>query len=89
MRTGALLLLPFDLTPNFFGYNPADSITLHDQLFDFIWMCDGRFDWDTVYHMPIFLRNFWIRKLNHKLAEQASRGSTSTPKKKSIVKSPF
>jgi hypothetical protein len=51
-------------------------------------MSDGRFDWDTVYHMPIFIRNFWIRKLNHKLAERAN-GGTSAPKKKSIAKSPF
>jgi hypothetical protein len=51
-------------------------------------MSDGRFDWDTVYNMPIFIRNFWIRKLNHKLAERANVG-TSAPKKKSIAKSPF
>ena len=84
----ALSLLPFDLTPTFFGYKPEDSIELHNQLFDFIWMSDGRFDWNTVYHMPIFIRNFWIRKLNHKLAERASGGTTS-PKKKSIAKSPI
>ena len=83
-----LSLLAFDLTPTFFGYKPEDSISLHDQLFEFIWMSDGRFDWDTVDNMPIFIRNFWIRKLNHKLAERANV-CTSAPKKKSIAKSPF
>ena len=88
MRTGVLLLLPFNLTPDFFGYNPADSVALHDQLFEFVWMSDGKFDWNTVYHMPIYIRNFWIRKLNHKLAEQAGRNA-STTNKKSIAKSPM
>ena len=85
---GALSLLAFDLTPTFFGYKPEDSIELHNQLFDFVWMSGGKFDWDTVYHMPIHIRNFWIRKLNHKLAEQASGGAAS-PNKKTIAKSPF
>jgi hypothetical protein len=85
---GALLLPHFNLTPTFFGYKPDDAVQLHDQLFDFVWLSAGRFDWDTVYHMPIHIRNFWIRKLNHKLAEAASRNTTSTSKK-SIAKSPF
>ena len=88
MRTGALLLLPFNLTQTFFGYKPADAIELHNQLFEFVWMSDGKFDWDTVYNMPIFIRNFWIRKLNHKLAER-SNSASSSPKKKSIAKSPI
>jgi hypothetical protein len=49
-------------------------------------MSGGKFDWDTVYHMPIHIRNFWIRKLNHKLAEAQP---TATPKNKTIAKSPF
>jgi hypothetical protein len=86
---GALSLLAFDLTPTFFGYKPEDSVELHNQLFEFVWMSGGKFDWDTVYHMPIHIRNFWIRKLNHKLAEQASGGTNTSPKKKTIAKSPF
>lgn len=86
---GALSLLAFDLTPTFFGYKSEDSVALHDQLFDFVWESGGKFDWDTVYHMPIHIRNFWIRKLNHKIADASNGGSTSTPKKKSIAKSPF
>ena len=89
MRTGALILLAFDLTPNFFGYKPEDAVSLHNQLFEFVWMSDGRFDWNTVYNMPIYLRNFWIRKLNHKLAERASGNTTPTSNKKPIAKSPF
>jgi len=59
---------------------------LHDQLFEFVWMSGGKFDWDTVYHMPIHIRNFWIRKLNHKLAEAQP---IAAPKNKTIAKSPF
>lgn len=85
MRMGALLLLAFDLTPTFFGYKPEDSVILHDQIFEFIWMSGGKFDWDTVYHMPIHIRNFWIRKLNHKLAVP----TTPVTSTNSIAKSPF
>jgi hypothetical protein len=49
-------------------------------------MSGGKFDWDTVYHMPIHIRNFWIRKLNHKLAEAQP---IAAPKNKTIAKSPF
>ena len=86
---GALLLLPFNLTPTFFGYKPEDSVELHNQLFEFVWLSDGKFDWNTVYHMPIHIRNFWIRKLNHKLAEAAGRSMSTAANKKTIAKSPF
>lgn len=29
-----------------------------------IWFGEGRWDWDTIYNMPVFLRNFWIKKIN-------------------------
>ena len=89
MRTGALSPLPFNLTQDFFGYKPEDSVALHDQLFEFVWMSGGKFDWNTVYHMPIYIRNFWIRKLNHKLAEASAGNTATTPKKKGIAKSPL
>jgi hypothetical protein len=37
-------------------------------IFDLIWWGAGRWDWNTIYNMPIFLRTFWLQKLNDKLA---------------------
>ena len=54
----------FKLDRTFFGYSRKDRPKLHDILFELVWAGEGRWDWNTVYNMPIFLRNFWIRKLN-------------------------
>jgi len=35
-----------------------------------IWWSEGRFDRETLYHMPIYLRNFYLKKLNQKLEER-------------------
>ncbi len=68
MNRGALSQLGFVLNLDFFGRNAEDAVQLHDQLFELVWAGEGRWSWETVYHMPIHIRNFWIRKLNHKLA---------------------
>lgn len=64
MKLGALSKLAFSLEQTFFGFKPADRVRLHDSLFNLIWWGDGRWDWETVYNMPIFLRDFWIKKIN-------------------------
>jgi hypothetical protein len=51
-----------DLT--FFGFDASYRVQLHDTIFNIIWFGEGRWDWDTVYNMPVFLRNFWIKKIN-------------------------
>jgi len=70
VKQEALSLPGFNLTPDFFGLKPEDSVRLHDQLFELVWHGEGRWSWETIYHMPVHIRNFWIRKLNHKLAPQ-------------------
>jgi hypothetical protein len=67
---GAPSKLPFKLEQTFFGFNPDDRVKLHDNIFNLIWHGDGRWDWDTIYHMPIFLRRFYIKKVNKILEER-------------------
>ena len=31
-----------------------------------MWHGEGRWDWNTIYNMPVFLRNFWIDSINKK-----------------------
>lgn len=62
--------LPFKLEQTFFGFNPDDRVKLHDNIFNLIWHGEGRWDWDTIYHMPIFLRRFYIKKVNKFLQER-------------------
>ena len=54
----------FKLDRTFFGYDRKDRPKLHEALFDLVWAGEGRWDWNTVYNMPIFLRKFWVRKIN-------------------------
>tara|TARA_Y100000361_G_C10892518_1_gene204869 strand:+ start:39 stop:341 length:303 start_codon:yes stop_codon:yes gene_type:complete len=67
VKMGAPSFLGFLLDRTFFGLEPRHRIQLHDHLFELLWWGDGRWDWDTIYNMPIFLRKFWTRKLNEKL----------------------
>jgi hypothetical protein len=48
----------------FFGFKPEDQVKLHERLFELLMAGDGRWDWDTIYNLPIYLRRFWITKIN-------------------------
>ena len=43
-----------------------------------IWFGEGRWDWDTVYNMPVFLRNFWIKKINNIIEQQNKQHAQKT-----------
>jgi hypothetical protein len=64
VKTEAPLLPGFKLDQTFFGFNVKDRVKLHKNLFDMMWHGEGRWDWNTVYNMPVFLRNFWIDSIN-------------------------
>ncbi len=56
-----------------------------------IWWGEGRWDWDTIYTMPIFLRRFWMKKINKILsdkeaadAERAEQIKSARSRKKTI-----
>ena len=57
----------FKLDSTFFGLNTNYSVYIQDLIFDMIWQSDGRFDWDTLYNMPIYLRTHYLKKINQKL----------------------
>jgi hypothetical protein len=63
----------FALEQTFFGFKPEDRVKLHENIFDLIWWGDGRWDWDTIYHMPIHIRKFWIKKLNKMIEDEQTR----------------
>jgi hypothetical protein len=80
---GAPSRLPFQLDQNFFGFKPADQVQFHDSIFNMLWHGEGRWDWDTIYNMPIHIRNRWITNLNNIL--HAKHGTnTNNSSKKSI-----
>jgi hypothetical protein len=56
--------LGFNLDQTFFGFKPEDRVKLHENIFNLIWWGAGRWDWDTVYNMPVHIRKFWVKKVN-------------------------
>lgn len=54
----------FALTPRFFGLNSDHGFYIQKLIFDVIWQSQGRFDWDTLYYMPIHIRNMYVQRLN-------------------------
>lgn len=63
-------VLGFNLDQTFFGFKPEDRVSLHDNIFNLIWHGEGRWDWDTIYDMPIFLRRHWVKRINKILEER-------------------
>ena len=61
------LQVNFVLTHRFFGLSKKHSFHLQSIIFDMIWYSDSRFDWDTLYYMPIHIRRFYYNKIKEKL----------------------
>lgn len=53
-----------------------------------IWWGEGRWDWNTVYNMPIPIRKLWTKKINEILEARnaPAPSSTNTPKKSAAKK---
>ncbi|MDB4342887.1 hypothetical protein OAA23_00630 [bacterium] len=47
----------------FFGLTPEYRQNLFSQIHEIVFHGQGGYDWDTIYNMPIWLRNFTFKKL--------------------------
>lgn len=72
MKMGASSNLGFALDQNFFGFRPEHQVQFHDQLFDLLWAGEGRWDWDTIYNLPLHIRKLWIKRINQMRDKQNS-----------------
>jgi len=70
----------FALEQTFFGFKPEDRVRLHDALFNLIWHGAGRWDFDTIYNMPIFLRKYWTTRVNAIVSPKDDNAEISTQK---------
>lgn len=86
MRPEAPSWQHFKLDQTFFGLKPTDRVYLHEQIFDLIWHGEGRWDWDTIYNMPVHLRKFYIKKLNKIFHDENERIKKQQSKKSSAPK---
>ena len=86
---GAPLLPGFLLEQTFFGFKPEDRTILHENIFNLIWVGEGRWDWNTVYNMPIFLRKFWIEQVNRKHNEINEQHRKASKPAKTVHRAPI
>ena len=70
---GAPSLLPFNLEPTFFGFKPEYRVQLHENIFNLLWYSNGKLSWDDIYNMPIFLRNYYIKRVNKMIEQENER----------------
>lgn len=84
----------FQLAQTFFGFKPEDRVKFHDSLFNMLWHGAGRWDWNTLYTMPVYLRRHWIRRIEKMISDDEQRKSqqqsmADARRKRKIVKSPL
>ena len=59
--------------PSFFGLQPEDKPLIHEQVFQLIYFGKGGFTFDEVYNMPIYLRNFYYKRLEKQYKEETAQ----------------
>lgn len=66
----------------FFGFKPEDQVQLHARLFDLLQAGEGCWDWDTIYNLPIYLRRYWITRINQQRTAAADREQAAAERAK-------
>ena len=57
-------VLQLTLGWTFFGLTSKYKVQKQEQIFDLIFHSNGAFTYNEVYHMPVYLRVFYIKRLN-------------------------
>jgi hypothetical protein len=66
------------LDQTFFGFKPADRVQLHENLFDLLWIGDGRWTFTDIYNMPIPMRRMWVNKVNEKIQSKLTPSNNNS-----------
>lgn len=86
MKKGQLYLLQL----TFFGLTQEYKLFLYEQLFDLCYYSQGAFTFSEVYSLPIYLRNFYYKKLaDIKKKENESYEKANKSSSKSKIAKPF
>ena len=73
----------------FFTRGPSYRPILHKEIFQLVYAGNGGFTWEAVYHMPVWLRRFYIKELREITKEEPKLEKELTNKyiKKEKIKS--
>ena len=72
--------------PPFFGLGPKYRPLLHEQIFDLVYWGKGGFGWHDVYNMPVWLRTFYIKKIEKILKDQNKAQEEANKKAKAAAR---
>lgn len=72
----------------FFGPTPEYRPYLHSEIFNLVYYGKGGFTWECVYEMPIFLRRFYIKKINEAIEEENKAHKEASKKSNKGVDKP-
>lgn len=71
MKTETPLLPGFKLDQTFFGFNASYQVKLHENLFEIVWAGEGKWDWETIYNLPVRIRKLWVANINKKRVQES------------------
>jgi hypothetical protein len=80
VRTEAPSKVGFQSDLIFSGFNDKYRLELHESIFNIVWFGEGRWSWQDIYEMPIFLRRFWIKKMQGIVKERNDARKASLQK---------
>ena len=81
------LRLTLDWT--FFGLTPNYKVQKQEQIFDLIFHTKGAFTYNEVYHMPVYLRVFYLKRLNKYFKEKNKADKDAMNKSKAASRPKF
>ena len=55
---------------SFFGLQPKHKKDIHEEIFQLIYCAKGGFTFDEVYNLPIYLRKFYLKRLNKQYQDE-------------------
>ena len=61
----------------FFGLTSENKVQIHKMLFTLAYYSNGAFNFDHVYNMPVYLRNFYMKQLEETKAQEAELVKTN------------
>ena len=78
--------LPSDWT--FFGLTPRYKVQVTEQIFDLVFHSKGAFSYTEATNLPIYLRVFYIKRLQKHFKEQKKEHDKAMKKSKANAKRP-
>ena len=57
--------------PTFFGLTSEHKVAIHQSIFTLSYFSNGGFTFEQVYHMPVYLRNFYLKHLEETKQKEA------------------